>query len=149
MSVSVGMTHTQVWTGSQKGRNDNVRNRHQQMGARINANDHLEFYRPSAQGPGVVINSINTEDLAATKTLVVADAEYQFLNPDGASRDVVLPAEASSTGYRYYIFNTADAAENLVVKDDGANTILTIAQNESGIVVCNGTVWKGMVGANT
>lgn len=149
MSVTQGMTHTRPWTTNQKGNNENVRQRHQVMGARINANEHLEFYRPSAEGPGVVINSINTEDLAATKTLVVTDAEYQFLNPDGAHRDVVLPAEASSTGYRYFIFNTADAAENLVVKDDGANTILTIAQNESGIVVCNGTVWKGMVGANT
>ncbi|MBC8460849.1 MAG: hypothetical protein H8D67_22915 [Deltaproteobacteria bacterium] len=150
MGKSIGMTHERTWTGNQKGRNDNVNNRHEQMGARINTNNHLEYYRPSnTSGPGAVINSINTETLGATLTLLVADAEYQFLDPGGASRDVVLPAEADSTGYRYYIFNTADAAENLVVKDDGGNTILTIAQNESGIVVCNGTVWKGLVGANT
>jgi hypothetical protein len=120
------------------------------MGARINTNNHLEYYRPSnTNGPGAVINSINTETLGAAMTLLVADAEYQFIDPGGAHRDVTLPAEADATGYRYYIFNTANAAENLVVKDDGGSTILTIAQNESGIVVCNGTVWKGLVGANT
>ena len=120
------------------------------MGARINTNDHLEFYRPdNDEGPGVVINSINTEALGANLTILVADAEYQFIDPGGAHRDVTLPAEADSTGYRYFIFNTADNAENLVVKDDGGSTIITIAQNESGIVVCNGTVWKGLVGANT
>lgn len=149
MSVTLGMTHTQEWTNPQKGRPDNVRNRHQQMGARINTNEHLEFYRPSAEGPGIVINSVNTEDLAATKTLVVADAEYQFLNPDGAHRDVVLPAEALSTGYRYFIFNTADAAETLTVNDDAGGAVVSIAQNESGIVVCNGTIWRGFIGAIT
>ena len=150
MTVSIGKTHTRTWTGDQKGRNDNVRNRHQQMGARINTNNHLEYYRPGNNtGPGAVINSINTEALEANLTILITDAEYQFIDPGGSNRDVTLPAEADATGYRYYIFNTADNDENLVVKDDGGSTILTVAQNESGLVVCNGTVWKGLVGANT
>ena len=147
MSVSIGMTHTQVWTGSQKGRNDNIRNRHQQMGARINANDHLEFYRPdNDQGPGIVINSVNTEDADGNNlTITISDAEYQFLDAGGSGIDVTLPAEADSTGYRFYIFNTG--GETLTVKDDGGSTIITIATTKSGMVVCNGTVWKGILGA--
>lgn len=93
--------------------------------------------------------NINTEALADTKALSVGDEEVHFLDPGGQNRDVTLPAEASSTGLSYLIVNTADAAEDLVVKDDGAATIITISQNEAGLVLCNGTVWKGLVAANT
>lgn len=150
MTVSIGMRHTREFKNSHKGNNENVRNRHQQMGARINTNNHLEFYRPDNDtGPGIVNASYNTETLGANLTLLVADAENQFLDPGGAHRDVILPAEATAIYYSYFIANTADNAENLVVKDDGGSTIVTIAQNECAVVKCNGIVWKGLVGANT
>ena len=82
--------------------------------------------------------------LAANKTLTRADQNFQKLDPGGSARDVVLPAEASSSGTWYYILNAADAAENLVVKDDGGATIVTISQNEAAIVICNGNAWIHM-----
>lgn len=86
----------------------------------------------------------NVETLAGAKTLTVADAIFQRLDPDGSNRDVNLPAEASSTGKTYRIVNDANGAEDLVVKDDGASTIVTISQNEAAWVVCDGTAWFHM-----
>ena len=91
----------------------------------------------------------NTETLAGTKTLVITDKRGQFLDPGGAHRDVVFPAEAVSAGAVFVICNMADAAENLVVKDDGGSTVSTIAQNEMGIGICDGTSWKAGVMAQT
>lgn len=91
----------------------------------------------------------NTETLAATKTLTIADGPLQFLDPGGAGRQVNLPAEALSTGLIFVIINTADAAEVLTVKDDGGGTIVTPTENESAFVFCDGTTWKGLVGASS
>lgn len=77
-------------------------------------------------------------------TLATTDAQYQRIDPGGSARDVTLPAEASATGLWFRIVNAADAAENLVVKDDGGSTIVTISQNEMAEVVCNGTAWVHM-----
>jgi hypothetical protein len=63
---------------------------------------------------------------------------------------VLLPTEATSIGRIFFITNSADAAENLIVKEDGdSTTIVTIAQNEVGIVWCDGTAWDGGVMAVT
>jgi len=92
----------------------------------------------------------NTETLTGTKTLTVTDARMQFLDPGGAGRKVLLPAEASSSGLDFMIFNTADASEDLTVKEDSdTTTIVTISQNEGGLPACNGTTWKGFVGGIT
>lgn len=91
--------------------------------------------------------TVNTETLAADKTLDVDDAVIQALDPGGAGRAVNLPAEAASTGMMFWIVNTADAAEVLTVKNDGGGTIVTPTQNENAIVICDGTTWHGLVGA--
>lgn len=87
--------------------------------------------------------SINTEVLAATKTLIVTDLMVQWLDPDGFDRDVVLPAEASSTYLLFIVLNTADGVgEDLVVKNDGGTTIATLAPGMSGVFSCDGTDWR-------
>lgn len=86
----------------------------------------------------------NTEALSGAKTLSPGDSQFQRLDPDGSARDVNLPPEGSSQGLWYYVLNTANAAENLVVKDDGGSTIVTVSQNEAAIVVCDGTSWEHM-----
>ncbi len=92
----------------------------------------------------------NTETLAADKTMATTDAELQFLDPGGSARNVDLPAEASSDGLVFHIFNTADAAEALTVRDDaGATTIIVLDQDQHGVVACNGTLWQGFIGAET
>jgi len=90
----------------------------------------------------------NAETLAGNKTLVVADAPIQALDPGGSGRDVTLPAEASSAGLTFIVRNTADAAEVLTIKDDGAATICTPTQNETALVWCDGSSWYGLVGSH-
>lgn len=90
---------------------------------------------------------VNTETLAAGKTLTHDDAKFQFLDAGGAGRTVTLPAEEESAGLMFVIVNTSDAAEVLTIEDDASNAIATPTQNESAIVVCNGTLWRGMVGS--
>lgn len=87
--------------------------------------------------------SINVETLSATKTLVVTDLIVHWLDPNGSDRDVVLPAEASSTDVMFIILNDADGAgEDLVVKNDGAATIATLGPGMTGMFSCDGTDWK-------
>jgi hypothetical protein len=86
----------------------------------------------------------NVETLSDDKVLTSGDARMQKLDPGGADRDVDLPAEAISDGIAYHITNAADADEDLVVKDDGGSTIVTIPQNRAAWVVCNGTAWVHM-----
>ncbi len=92
--------------------------------------------------------SSNVQALSANKTLNADDARIQVLDPNGAGRDVTLPPEAASKGLDFYIHNSADAAEILTIKEDGGTTICTPTQNESAYVYCDGTTWRGMVGAN-
>jgi hypothetical protein len=91
----------------------------------------------------------NTETLTGNKTLVCDDAFYQVLDPGGAGRNVVLPKEAASKGLRFLIRNAADAAEVLTIQaSDASTTVCTPTQNESALVACDGTTWRGLVGAH-
>lgn len=63
------------------------------------------------------------------------------LDPGGASRNVTLWPEEQKKGVVLFIINGADGAENLVIKDDAANTVVTINQNEAALLQCNGTAW--------
>ncbi len=92
---------------------------------------------------------VETETLAAAKTLTTLSPTLQFLDPGGAGRDINLPAEADSQGLVFIISNEADAAEVLTIKNDGGGTICTPTQNEAAIVFCNGTVWSGIVGVTS
>ncbi len=97
----------------------------------------------SAGGGGGLDTTINTETLSGTKTLVVGDDGIQWLDPGGADRDVVLPAEALSEDAMFVIVNTSDGAgEELVVKNDGGTTILTLGAGMGGMFGCDATDWK-------
>jgi hypothetical protein len=76
------------------------------------------------------------ETLAGDRVIVDSDAMILKMDPDGSARDVTLPAEStvSPSGRMFWILNAADAAENLVIKDDGGATIATANQNESALV---------------
>ena len=88
----------------------------------------------------------NTEILTANKTLTKTSARLQFLNASGANRNVNLPAEADSKGIPFIIFETG-GNYSLVVKDDTPATVITIPAGKAGLVACNGTVWKGLLGS--
>ena len=72
---------------------------------------------------------------------MTTDKRHQRLDPGGAGRTIVLPAEGNSRGKSFVIENTADAAEDLTVNNDAAGLIGTINQNEAGIFSCDGTTW--------
>ena len=84
----------------------------------------------------------NTETLSADKTLSATDPKVQFLDPGGASRNVTLPAEADSKAVIFWIVNTADAAEDLTVQDDGGTTIGTVSQSQAKWFICDGSSWR-------
>lgn len=80
------------------------------------------------------------QTLGATFTIDDDMPHLLFLDPGGAGRTVLLPAEAR--GLWFVVVNTADAAETLTVKEDaGSTTIGTIEQDTIGLFFCNGTTW--------
>jgi len=83
------------------------------------------------------------DTLAGNKDLVAKDSLVQLIDPDGANRDVILPADAD--GLVYLIKNTASTGGfNVVVKDQSspAATIATVADTETALVVCDATGWQ-------
>jgi len=82
------------------------------------------------------------QTLGATFTVTVNMPQALFLDPGGAGRTVLLPTEATSRGLYFVIINTADAAENLAVKEDSdTTTIATIGQGDIGTFYCDGVTW--------
>ena len=82
---------------------------------------------------------ISVRTLTGADTLTAQARNVQKLDPGGASRDVTVPADAD--GLFYIFLNAADAAENLVIKDAAAATIVTIGQDEGAAVYCEGGTW--------
>lgn len=85
---------------------------------------------------------------AGAVTLTHEHPDILAIDPGGASRNVTMPPETESSGFGrvMYIANIADAAEDLVLKDDGATTICTISQSEIGIAwQVNGTWYAGVL----
>lgn len=89
-------------------------------------------------------DSVGNVTLAGDLVLTAQFREFLRIDPDGSARNVDLPAEATSNGLRFTILNTAGGAENLVVRNDGGGTIVTISQNERATVVCDGVTWYHM-----
>lgn len=80
----------------------------------------------------------NVETLSADKTLTDSSDGSQVLDPNGSGRNVDLPAD--DVGLPVYIIsNTADAAEDLTVRDSDTNTIHTVSQNESAVFMNTGS----------
>lgn len=93
-----------------------------------------------------LIEKDSVGNIVATDDMVLTDQyrKYLRIDPGGSARNVDLPAEAISNGLAFVILNTADAAENLVVRDDAGATVVTISQNERAMVVCDGETWYHM-----
>lgn len=107
----------------------------------------------------LTLSSVTTVDMAdAAHALVLGtagaaetklDGNIVFCDPNsaGASEDLTLPPEATSDGLVLYIYNTG--GEGIVIKDDAAATVATLATTEHAICACDGTSWYGLVGAET
>lgn len=100
--------------------------------------------------PTLICAETLAETLAAHRTITQAEIEQYTtfaFDPGGAARNVILPAEAACAGYMVFIVNTADAAEVITVQDDTPATVGTPTQAEGIICWCDGTTWRGLVGA--
>jgi len=86
--------------------------------------------------------SVRTKDLSGNLTLNATYPSICKLDPGGSSRDITLDAVASASGAHRILINAADAAENLVAKNEGGTTIGTVNQNEAGWFYCDGTAWN-------
>lgn len=90
------------------------------------------------------------ESIGANRVLTGSELDrFQVVQftPTGVARDLTLPAESASAGAYLIVINTAATALNVVVKDDGGATIVTVAQNKAAMVWCNGTAWLSLLGA--
>lgn len=116
-----------------------------------------QYSRPGATGAGananvlVKINTLqqfNRRRLKLERTTATLSGAYTIgdvtpsqiyvLDPGGSARNVTLPSE--EVGAFFLIVNSADAAENLVIKgSDGSTTVCTIGQNEAAVITCDGT----------
>lgn len=77
----------------------------------------------------------DVETLVGNVALTRKHGHYQKLDPGGSSRDATLFAQTvQDEGDWFYIANAADAAENLVIKDDAGSTVATVNQSEMAVV---------------
>ena len=95
------------------------------------------------ESPAVDVSLIDSGASIATLSgdlvLVNSSPKFQALDPGGSSRNVTLPA--IDLRKSFYFKNAADAAENLVIKNAGGSTIVTLNQNEAAWVFNDGTNW--------
>jgi len=91
--------------------------------------------RFQSESPG----GVNIATLTGNLTLTDKSSQIQVLDPGGSSRDVTLPA--ARDGMWWMFSNTADADEDLVIKDAAGGTLLTINQGEQGMVAVDGTTY--------
>ena len=80
------------------------------------------------------------QTLAGTYTMDDDMPHWHFLDPGGAGRTVLLPAEAK--GLWYILVNLADNIEDLTVKEDSnTTTIGVVSAGQFVLFICDGTSW--------
>lgn len=86
---------------------------------------------------------VDMGNAAHALTLVTADtgqteisAMIIEVDPAGGAQNLTLPPEESAAGVVLVIRNSADAAENVVVKNDAAATVVTLAQGKASLLAC-------------
>lgn len=104
------------------------------------------------KNPGVINRAIAFADGAGVSfitatgavTLTMASPHLLFFDCGGASRNLTYP-DTKGRGCEWRVVNTSDAAEDITVKDPAGNTIITVSQNEMGIIGTDGTTWDGAI----
>ena len=86
-----------------------------------------------------VKGGVHIQTLGAAATLDRDMPFMAFFDPGGATRILTLPTVEK--GLAWLIANTADAAEDLTIKNAATATLGTISQNETAWVFSNGVVW--------
>lgn len=81
--------------------------------------------------------------LAGNHGISTDSAQFQVLDPDGAARDVYLADVSRSAGAWFRFTNIGGAGGTLEIKTGpGAPALISLANNESIFMVCNGFNWS-------
>ncbi len=100
------------------------------------SNSPLSAFRP---GPFLLPECLSVRTMSGNETWDNTYKPIQAVDPT-AARDVTLPALLD--GLWFFIANKANAAETITVKElAGGTTVETVDQNESILLVCDGTTW--------
>ena len=86
--------------------------------------------------------SINSETLSANKDIELTGAgseAFHFLDPNGSSRDVNMPLPLAANDGISFVIQHKGSADNLVVKEDGGATIVTLAAGEQVALIWDNT----------
>ena len=94
--------------------------------------------------PLLLAGGVESQTLSGDTTLTDKDSLFQSINGGGSDRDVTLPSEKDG---RVYIIKNSGATNSLVIKNDAAATVETLANGETGIIVCDGSNWIVMLKA--
>lgn len=114
------------------------------MTALSGATNLLAFKQQAIDMADAAHTLIVTGTAASAQTRIESNVLYVDANSSG-TEDLTLPAEASSTGLLLFIYNSG--GESIVVKNDGAATICTIATVKGAVLFCDGTTWRSILGA--
>jgi hypothetical protein len=88
--------------------------------------------------PMLLDGGIEAKVLSGDITLVNKDSMFQVLDADGADRTVTLPV--AKQGLIYGIKNEG-SANNIIVEDADAGSVVTLAFGTGCLLVCDGTNW--------
>lgn len=89
-----------------------------------------------------MVGGFNVASLSGNVSLTLKSSNFQRLDPNGSSRDVTLPvAGPMAKGAFFWITNTADAVESLVVKNPAGATIKSLPRQATVLVACDGSSW--------
>jgi len=89
-----------------------------------------------------------TRTMAGTVTLTTIDEDVLIFDPDGASRQLNLPAEEGASGVWHLVRNVGSLGEIITVKDDSAASIDALDAGEWAIFYCDGAAWRAVAGSN-
>lgn len=87
-------------------------------------------------------NGATSITLADAFTIDATSPHFLRLDPGGAGRDVNLPVHGK--GLWFLLFNAADAAENLTVKDSGGAGVCVLNQTEAAVLISTGAAWVSL-----
>lgn len=105
----------------------------------------IDYGTPSGGVGSSATVTTTRSTLSANLSLTNTSTNYQHLNPNGANRDVTLPASPTGSDPNYFVIRntaTAGTAFGLVVKNSGGTTLYTVPAGFYTSVVWDGTTWE-------
>ena len=86
-------------------------------------------------------DGVDIDTMTGNATWVATTGNFQILDPGGADRTVTLPAEETSNGLWFQVYNSADADEVISINNDAASLRVALGRGDSALLVCDGLGW--------